>query len=247
MAIEFPSNPVDGQSYDYEQIRYNYVAANNYWRVTTPGTVGPATAAEIDTGTDGQKYVTPLELEGSKYQGAILEKASVADIALGNGDEDYITPKRLSDSGVTDGAMRLFGHNNAFNETERITTNYDYLVGTAGIGGVGNDVREQGFTMTLTVRNNGSSNITLLIQNFGTTKSVATCTSTTNGSIANLILTSIVHPSTSTQRTVVSYVEPGEICNLVVTGVGNGSTEIVGYADWQDCTYSSSSQTFIAH
>ena len=73
MAINYPPITINGQTYDYQGIRYTASVPGSgdldkgYWQVTTPGTFGIATAAEIDAGTDGVKYVTPAELDGSKY------------------------------------------------------------------------------------------------------------------------------------------------------------------------------------
>tara|TARA_R110000851_G_scaffold47459_1_gene115242 strand:- start:677 stop:1342 length:666 start_codon:yes stop_codon:yes gene_type:complete len=71
MAINFPTTPVNGSTYDYEGIRYTFtnpnVAFEGYWRVTTPGSVGIATSAEISAGVDIVKYITPEGLNGSQY------------------------------------------------------------------------------------------------------------------------------------------------------------------------------------
>jgi hypothetical protein len=64
--INFPPSPSTGTTYPYNGIVYTY-HANGYWYIATPGTFGVATSAEIDAGTDGVKYVTPLFLEGSGY------------------------------------------------------------------------------------------------------------------------------------------------------------------------------------
>ena len=68
-AIDFPSSPSNGQTYDYNGIRFTYLVTGStgVWQVTTPGTYGVASSAEIDAGTDAVKYVTPQELEASKY------------------------------------------------------------------------------------------------------------------------------------------------------------------------------------
>jgi hypothetical protein len=75
MAINFPNTPVNGSTYDYLKVRYTYTKPNaayeGYWRVSTPGSVGIATSAEIDAGTDDVKYVTPEGLESSKYNNPI--------------------------------------------------------------------------------------------------------------------------------------------------------------------------------
>jgi hypothetical protein len=65
MAIDFPNSPVNGSTYTYIGVRYTFTkpgAAIGYWRVTTPGSTGIASAAEIRAGTDPVKYVTPLDL-----------------------------------------------------------------------------------------------------------------------------------------------------------------------------------------
>lgn len=70
MAIDFPSTPVDGTTYDYQGVRYIWKEVSvgvGYWRVYTPGTVGIATPSEIDAGTEGIKYITPEGLSLSKY------------------------------------------------------------------------------------------------------------------------------------------------------------------------------------
>jgi len=77
MAINFPNTPIDGNTYDYGGIRYTYAdtgGGNGYWRVTTPGTVGIASSAEINTGTDLIKYVTAKEFAGSQYPTDIASK-----------------------------------------------------------------------------------------------------------------------------------------------------------------------------
>jgi hypothetical protein len=69
MAINFPAITVTGQTYDYQGIRYtaDFTNAPGFWQVTTPGTMGAATSAEINTGTDTVKYNSPAALDGSKY------------------------------------------------------------------------------------------------------------------------------------------------------------------------------------
>lgn len=70
MAINFPSNPIDGNQYTFNNIVFTYKkpsGADGYWAVLTPSTAGVATAAEIDEGTNNEKYASPAGLEGSKY------------------------------------------------------------------------------------------------------------------------------------------------------------------------------------
>lgn len=73
MAINFPDSPVNGSTYDYQGIRYTYVVTGStgYWRVITAGNTGSATVAEIDAGLIDNKYATPLNLEGSKYEAGL--------------------------------------------------------------------------------------------------------------------------------------------------------------------------------
>lgn len=75
MAANFPSNPVHGNTYDYKGIRYTYLAQNEsgtpidpgFWSVTTPGTFGAATEAEVNAGLNTVKYVSPKSLRDSEY------------------------------------------------------------------------------------------------------------------------------------------------------------------------------------
>ena len=69
MAINFPNNPSTGNTYDYNGVRYTY-QAGGYWAITTPGTVGVASGAEVIAGTDNVKYVTPKAMEDSDYWNA---------------------------------------------------------------------------------------------------------------------------------------------------------------------------------
>jgi hypothetical protein len=76
MAINFPNSPTHGSTYNYGGVRYTYSkngSDEGYWRVTTPGSTGVATSAEINTGTSPIKYVTPLELRGAN---AIVENSA---------------------------------------------------------------------------------------------------------------------------------------------------------------------------
>ena len=62
MAINFPPITVNGQTYDYQGIRYtaDFTVAPGFWQVTTPGTFGVASSAEVDAGTDAVKYPQQL-------------------------------------------------------------------------------------------------------------------------------------------------------------------------------------------
>ncbi len=68
--IDFPLNPTHGNTYSYLDIQYTFhkpTAAEGYWRVSTPASVGVATPTEINEGTDNAKYVTPQGLDNSEY------------------------------------------------------------------------------------------------------------------------------------------------------------------------------------
>lgn len=71
MAIDFPDTPVDGNTYTYNDVTYTYLQpsppVDGYWTVLTPATVSPATVLEVNEGTELVKYVTPFNLNGSKY------------------------------------------------------------------------------------------------------------------------------------------------------------------------------------
>lgn len=70
MTINFTNSPIDGNTYDYQGIRYTYKdtgGGTGYWRVLTPGTVSIATVGEINTGINELKYITPSNFAASKY------------------------------------------------------------------------------------------------------------------------------------------------------------------------------------
>lgn len=70
MAIDFPSNPVNGNTYSYLDVQYTYIQTPphpGYWAVITPASYGVATPDEINEGTDNGKFTTSRGLEGSKY------------------------------------------------------------------------------------------------------------------------------------------------------------------------------------
>ena len=67
--INFPSTPIDGNTYVFQGVTYIYrvIGGKGFWTVEGPGTVGVATGVEVDTGTDNFKYVTPFAMENSSY------------------------------------------------------------------------------------------------------------------------------------------------------------------------------------
>lgn len=89
MAINFPDNPVNGNTYTYENINYTFIrpdlAFNGYWAVVDPAALSFATSDDINKGTSNNVYNTPLALEGSKY---VREDEVSGDTVLGhNGSE----------------------------------------------------------------------------------------------------------------------------------------------------------------
>mgnify|MGYP000232691609 CR=1 FL=1 len=73
-AINFPDSPINGQTYEYAGTIHTYKdtgSGTGLWRVTTPGSVGIANTADIDTGTDNVKYITPAGLASSDYKTAV--------------------------------------------------------------------------------------------------------------------------------------------------------------------------------
>lgn len=81
MAINFPNTPIDGNTYDYGGIRYTYAdtgGGTGYWRVTTPGTAGIASAAEISAGADLVKYLTSKGFADSQYPTDIASKLAAS-------------------------------------------------------------------------------------------------------------------------------------------------------------------------
>lgn len=106
MAINFPNNPVGGTTYSYLGVTYTYKntgSGTGFWQITGPGTYGLATTAEIDTGTDELKYVSPAGLEGSKYQTqAEVQAAILATTTLyfGGSQKLAVTTSGLSVTGA---------------------------------------------------------------------------------------------------------------------------------------------------
>lgn len=92
MAINFPNSPVHGNTYDYLGVRYQYDGSTSpgFWKVVTVGTVSAATGAEVTTGTDNAKFVTPLAMEDSDYWSAHNDGA-------GSGlDADHVDGKSMA-------------------------------------------------------------------------------------------------------------------------------------------------------
>jgi hypothetical protein len=66
-----------------------------------------ASGAEVNTGTDDAKFLTPKAIEDSDYAktAAIPVKASGAEVATGTNDTKFVTPKALADSSILGGGI----------------------------------------------------------------------------------------------------------------------------------------------
>ena len=138
MAINFPNSPSVGNTYDYGGVRYTY-QASGYWAVTTPGTVGIASGAEVIAGIDDAKYVTPKAMEDSDFwsarnQGAgsgldadTLDGIESTSFSLVSSFEGFGTNGRHTSF---EGDVNTVIHNSIYNVALANTTNLP-----SGIGG----------------------------------------------------------------------------------------------------------------
>ncbi len=78
MAINFPNNPLDGNTYTYEGVKYTFkdTGSGGYWYLKDLGTATAATTADVNAGTDNTKYVTSDSLSGSTYDTRITSNAN---------------------------------------------------------------------------------------------------------------------------------------------------------------------------
>jgi hypothetical protein len=70
MPIDFTNSPASGSTYTYLGVTYTFIkdgANPGYWAVSTPGSIGPASVAEINAGTEATKYITSSMLYASNY------------------------------------------------------------------------------------------------------------------------------------------------------------------------------------
>lgn len=82
MAINFPNNPLDGNTYTYEGVKYTFkdTGSGGYWYLKDLGTATAATTTDVNAGTDTTKYVTSESIKDSVY------------------DKDYSNSYTLNDS-----------------------------------------------------------------------------------------------------------------------------------------------------
>tara|TARA_R110000824_G_scaffold23140_5_gene83487 strand:- start:13192 stop:13800 length:609 start_codon:yes stop_codon:yes gene_type:complete len=164
MAINFPNSPTAGSTYTYQGITYTWIdtsgggGADGYWKVNTPGSVGIATGAEVDTGTDNAKYVTPLAMEDSSYI-----KESYYDSR-----QAIFTIEGASDWNVTrwpDGRMEL---------EARVELSINSGASSEALYGYPRAFVENPIMLANRMNNHGSSNGYLFVTNGGTSESTTT-------------------------------------------------------------------------
>lgn len=83
MAINFPNSPVNGNTYTYQDTEYMFTQSSGqegYWKVVQPIASGIANVQEIDDGQEPVKYITPENLELSKYNKARPWSVTVSNI-----------------------------------------------------------------------------------------------------------------------------------------------------------------------
>lgn len=106
MAINFPSSPTNGQTYDYGNVRYTFTntgGAPGYWKIIEPGLGGPASVADINAGTESGKWIAPDALTGSNFMkdfdlsangGAASKVTKNAGLNVTSGGEGGVTIAR---------------------------------------------------------------------------------------------------------------------------------------------------------
>jgi len=72
--IDFPSSPLNGQTYDFQGVRYTWKdtsggsGADGFWQVVAPYTYGSASEIEVNEGVSATKFITPYALANSEYK-----------------------------------------------------------------------------------------------------------------------------------------------------------------------------------
>ncbi len=78
MAINFPDNPTDGQTYTYTNVQYTWDGTDSYWYIATPVNIGVATGQEVIDGVENAKFVSPKSMEDSDYADEPWVAAAIA-------------------------------------------------------------------------------------------------------------------------------------------------------------------------
>ena len=132
MVINFPSNPVNGNTYIYLGIQYTYIkeppAIEGYWAVKTPATVGIATPTDINEGTDSVKYITPLGLNGSRY---VSEDESTGETVLDNSGLERL--KTTAQGVEVTGSLKVNGTSVVKQESGTFIPRFKFGGSTTGI------------------------------------------------------------------------------------------------------------------
>ena len=134
--INFPDPANQGDQYTFEGITYTYDKASGlpgYWKIVSPGQIGPATATEInlpivDDSEDGTdlRYVTPKGLSESKYLDSIPLQIDGGTVwELGKGQPLEIM--RSFNTGGSEGGLKI----------TRVDDGIDFNMEYAGIGKTG--------------------------------------------------------------------------------------------------------------
>lgn len=191
--INFPSEPNIGNTYDYNGIRYTWFEPSpglGLWKATTPGSVGIATTAEIDTGTDTIKYITPDSLNGAKLrqEGTILAANAAELDVLAGSNASTIDLNKLASIGATQAELddldrsannaftnftpTLYGTTTAGSPTYGVRSGKYYRVGNlifvhvfvsiSALGGMSGYMRMSGLPFV----SEGSSYIAMMMKNF---------------------------------------------------------------------------------
>jgi hypothetical protein len=159
MAINFPNNPIQGNTYEYARVRYSYEdtgSGNGFWRTITAAS-GPATSAELDAGTDTEKYATSQSLQGSKYSN--LGSSAERDIGTGSDQIPLNSMLPISSSTVT-GLVKLINSVSSTSVSLAATANAAKSAYDRGSSGISKADTAQDKANTCAVKSNNLSDLT---------------------------------------------------------------------------------------
>jgi microcystin-dependent protein len=116
-GLEFVADDIDnGGIYFAVYDGTDFIAINAPWSAseTRKGLAEQATQAEVDTGTDDERYATPLKLknwirDASESIKGFVQKASQAEVDAATNDTKYITPAHLGSVGITGSIIMMGG------------------------------------------------------------------------------------------------------------------------------------------